>query len=387
MLLSLALLALGLGENLLHRRNLNRIPVRVLVNGTRGKSSVTRLIAGALREAGRRTIAKTTGSEARVILENGDEIPVQRRLGPRITEQKALASLAVKRRADALVVECMAVRPESQMVMQRQLVRATIGVITNVRVDHIEEMGGTLDDTLAALSLSIPEEGTLVTADPRFVGTARRVAVVDPSLIAPETIARFSYPVFAENVSLALQVAAEIGIDGETALRGMVNAAPDIGVLRLFKLETSRFKAIVVAGFAANDLTSTEMVWAEASPRVPVNLPLVLLYNNRKDREYRVKEFLRLPRSLPGLRMVAVSGEHSGKVARLFSGQGFETATFDVGTTSEDMLASLGAKLGGAFLLFGVGNIQGAGRNLVTYCIENGSPYDRRKEGECFRNP
>ena len=387
MLLSLALLALGLGENFFHRRNLNRIPVRVLVNGTRGKSSVTRLIAGAFREAGRRTIAKATGSEARIILENGSEIPVPRRLGPRITEQKALARLAVKRRADALVVECMAVRPESQLVMQRQLVRATIGVITNVRVDHIEEMGGTLDDTRTALSLSIPEEGTLVTADSRFLGSARRVAVVDPSLIAPETIARFSYPVFAENISLALGVAAEIGIDEETALRGMVKAAPDIGVLRLFKLETSRFKAIVIAGFAANDLTSTEMVWAEASPRVPDNLPLVLLYNNRKDREYRIKEFLKLPRSLPDISLVAVAGEHSGKVAKLFSGKGLATKAFDADTTSEALLASLGATLGGAFLLFGVGNIGGAGRNLVTYCIEHGSPYDREKEGECFRNP
>jgi hypothetical protein len=40
------------------------IPVRIHVNGIRGKSSVTRLIAAALREAGIRTVAKTTARRA-----------------------------------------------------------------------------------------------------------------------------------------------------------------------------------------------------------------------------------------------------------------------------------------------------------------------------------
>lgn len=39
-------------EYRIHVGNLDSIPIRVHVNGTRGKSSVTRLIAGALREHG-----------------------------------------------------------------------------------------------------------------------------------------------------------------------------------------------------------------------------------------------------------------------------------------------------------------------------------------------
>ena len=38
------LVALGLLEAVLHRHNLSKIPIRIHVNGTRGKSSVTRLI-------------------------------------------------------------------------------------------------------------------------------------------------------------------------------------------------------------------------------------------------------------------------------------------------------------------------------------------------------
>ena len=37
------------------------------MNGTRGKSSVTRLVAAGLREGGLKTFAKTTGTAPRVI--------------------------------------------------------------------------------------------------------------------------------------------------------------------------------------------------------------------------------------------------------------------------------------------------------------------------------
>ena len=61
-LVALGLIGLGLAEIIIHRRRLGRIPTRIHVSGTRGKSSVTRLVAAALREAGVPTAAKTTGT-------------------------------------------------------------------------------------------------------------------------------------------------------------------------------------------------------------------------------------------------------------------------------------------------------------------------------------
>src|SRR5215510_904106 len=109
------LVTLGaLVEGLLHRRNLARIPIRIHVNGTRGKSSVTRLIAAGLREGGLVTCAKTTGTLARMILPNGREVPIFRPAGANVIEQKRIVAAAAAHGADALVIECMALQPELQ---------------------------------------------------------------------------------------------------------------------------------------------------------------------------------------------------------------------------------------------------------------------------------
>ena len=54
------LLVLGIIEFKVHTNNLSKIPIRIHVNGSRGKSSVVRLIAAGLRSGGLKTIGKTT---------------------------------------------------------------------------------------------------------------------------------------------------------------------------------------------------------------------------------------------------------------------------------------------------------------------------------------
>lgn len=95
-------------EKILHERRLRLIPIRIHVNGTRGKSSVVRLIAGALREAGVRTLAKTTGAKPTLIYPDGHEEMVSRRGPSRIQEQVRFVKKAAKMNVKAIVVECMA---------------------------------------------------------------------------------------------------------------------------------------------------------------------------------------------------------------------------------------------------------------------------------------
>ncbi|MEJ7715126.1 MAG: Mur ligase family protein [Thermoleophilaceae bacterium] len=124
-----------------HQRRLEQLEVRIHVNGIRGKSSVTRLVAGVLREGGLTTVAKTTGSAPRVIGPHGEETPIPRRGAATINEQVDIVERHVTPDVEGLVIECMAVRPLYQEYSQDYMVRSDITIITNVREDHQEEMG------------------------------------------------------------------------------------------------------------------------------------------------------------------------------------------------------------------------------------------------------
>jgi poly-gamma-glutamate synthase PgsB/CapB len=103
-LLATAALLLGgaLWEDFTHRRRLRKIPIRVHVNGTRGKSSVARLIAAGLRAGGRRTCCKTTGTLPRMILPDGTEYPVFRPARANVIEQIRIVEAAVELEAEAI---------------------------------------------------------------------------------------------------------------------------------------------------------------------------------------------------------------------------------------------------------------------------------------------
>ena len=60
-------MVLGIREQMAQKRNVEKIPIRVNINGIRGKSTVTRLITSILTEAGYKTVGKTTGTAARMI--------------------------------------------------------------------------------------------------------------------------------------------------------------------------------------------------------------------------------------------------------------------------------------------------------------------------------
>src|SRR5437764_398066 len=113
-----------------HRRHLRAVPVRIHVAGTRGKSTTTRLIAAGLRAGGRRVLAKTTGSQPRLILPDGSETTWARRGPAAVREQTRLFAKASRLGVDTVVVECMAIRPEFIWASEKHLVQATTAVIT-----------------------------------------------------------------------------------------------------------------------------------------------------------------------------------------------------------------------------------------------------------------
>jgi poly-gamma-glutamate synthase PgsB/CapB len=294
-----ALLAsLGGVEAYVHRRRLSQIPVRVHVNGTRGKSSVTRLIAAGMRAGGLRTCAKTTGTLARMIFPEGDEYPVFRSGRANVIEQVRIVETAVAVGAEGLVIECMALQPAYQWLSESKLVRATIGVITNAREDHLEVMGPTEADVALALCGMVPVNGDLFTAEQRHVEILERacrdrktelhaVTIGEIDGITDEEMAGFKYVEHRENVALALAVCRHLGIARRRAIEGMWSAQPDPGVLTEHQLEFFGRRIVFLNGFAANDPESTERLWNMAIERYPRHQRRLAVFNCRQDRPER----------------------------------------------------------------------------------------------------
>ena len=119
------LLAVLVVERYVTSRARARIPIVVHVNGTRGKSSVTRLIAAGLRAGGVRTWAKVTGTLPRLIDEDGQDVPIVRHSPASISEQRAVVVAASAAGVQALVVECMALKPVYQRVSEDGMLHAS----------------------------------------------------------------------------------------------------------------------------------------------------------------------------------------------------------------------------------------------------------------------
>jgi poly-gamma-glutamate synthase PgsB/CapB len=389
-IISALLVGAGAAERLAHRRNLRRIRARIHVNGTRGKSSVTRLIAAGLREAGLRTCAKTTGTLARFILPDGRELPIYRPAGANVIEQKRIVAVAAAHDAEVLVVECMAVQPELQALSELELIRATHGVITNVRPDHLDVMGPTESDVAHALCSTTPVGGKLFTAESRHLAVFERAAQDRQSelvKVGPEDFAEigadelgaFRYTEHRENVALALRVCADLGVERAVALAGMQKSRPDPGALMEFELDFFGRRIVFVNGFAANDPVSTRQLWDYALERHPEVDTRILLMNCREDRPERS---LQLGTELPAWApadMVLAMGTSTYLFTRAAVSHGLDPSKLDIAELADEdeIFERVVGFTRSSSLVFGMGNIGGQGLGLVRYFANRSHPKER----------
>lgn len=375
------LLISGIVEQRRHFTNLERIPTRVLINGIRGKSSITRLCAGALRGGDLVTVAKTTGTAARFIHPDATEEPVYRKFGiANVVEQIGIVRRAASYNPDALVIECMAVMPALQEINQSKLIRSTIGVLCNVREDHLAEMGPTLDDVARSLCRSMPEGGICVTAEQdRFhilqeEADARdcKLIYADPETVSDEELRGFSWFTFKENVAIALTVAELLGVDRQTALQGMYDAPPDPGVLSVERYRTHDDKRLRFANvFAANDPESTLMNINQLLDLGAIDRPLNVVINCRPD---RVERNGQMGQIIPDLQpeKVFVIGHPAKSAIDAIPSEWRHTAV-DLGGDKrdpEEFMNELLGHLGPESSLVAIGNIHGQGELLLEHLAE-----------------
>jgi len=366
-----------LHETFRHRRSLRRIPVRIHVNGTRGKSSVTRLVAAGLRAGGKRVVAKTTGTLARVILPGTRELPVYRPLGANVREQIRIVRFAAEQEAEILVVECMALQPILQWLSERMFVRATHGIITNARPDHLDVMGPAGEDVAKALAGMMPIGGTCFTAEREHRAILEHaakdrgstlVAIGDEEVeaITDDDMAGFAHFEHRENVAVALAICDALEVPRGDALQGMWEGQPDPGALVFHAIDFFGRELVFVNAFAANDPVSSEQIWDMCVARFPEHRTLAL-FNCRVDRANRSRQ---LGEALPG--WTAPDQVMAVGTGTLFFGRAAARAGWDAsrivnveGSDARDVFERVVELSGDRCVIVGLGNIGGLGLDLV----------------------
>lgn len=311
LLIIITLLTAGYGIWLIsvrkqHDQMITQVKHRIHVNGIRGKSSVTRLIAASLREGNIRTLGKTTGTAARVIIGHRSETVVDRHEAS-IGEQRKimLAYLQSKTKTyDALVFECMAINPLYQKYLEEKIMQSTIGVITNVREDHMDLLGTTLPDIARSLSATIPYDGHLVTAETneeilaifKLECQKRRsqLHAVGNMPVGNHHMARFRHFEYKSNVAIAIKVAQLTGVNRQTAINGMLKASADPGAFKLKQLTRKKTTIHWANLFAINDRESFILTVEALSHKVGSGTKKAVILNNRKDRPERVAQFVNI---------------------------------------------------------------------------------------------
>jgi poly-gamma-glutamate synthase PgsB/CapB len=288
------------------RRNvarLQRIPLRVLITGTRGKSSTVRLIHAALTAGGIPTLGKMTGTASRELDTAGVEHPTNR-----IGQVSILEMLETVHRSftrddfapRAIVLECMAVTPDLIELCTDDIVRPQVSVVTNALWDHLEEQGTTLPEIAVSLSRSMTGAQLAVTAEHReatravlsYEAQLRGCAfdAVSGSQVPSGILARLpgAHP---DNVAVALAVAAYAGIERDVAVQGMESATAE-------PLPAHPATA-VIDGIewwyrdigSVNDTDSLTPALLDARAQMPVDAVTLAILTSRWDRPLRAVQF------------------------------------------------------------------------------------------------
>lgn len=296
-----AVLLLLLGERLSIKKMRAKIPVRIHVHGTRGKSTFVRSITTELRLQGLRVLAKTTGDKPEYILPDGSVSPIHR-IGPaRIQEHIRMLSKAATMEVDAMVVEGMALQPETVWLSER-ILQATHAVITNARPDHAETMGRGREGVLNTLQHMIPRSGKLFTSNEEgvdFLKKQARKQNIDCCVVDA---------IQTEQSSMLTQAVTASVLSDQGWSRYQENL-PITLISDPVKSEISGIPVHLYDFLSANDVVSSQLMLKSCS--FSADFLKVALLSTRADRPLRTCTFVDWIVSEPCFDVVVFMGSHA----------------------------------------------------------------------------
>lgn len=325
-----------------------------------------------------------------ILFPDGEEKEIKRAGPASILEGKKILKAGSRLRVQALVSELMSIHPECSYIESARIFKPHILVITNVRLDHLAQMGSTKENVARCLAASIPEQAKVFVLQEEFFPVFREAAdrlnstlIQVPGKSSVEnfkTGKKFPFFEFDENIRLALAVAGHLGIEREVSLRGINKVNPDFGSLKAWTadLGSPARRFYLVSGFAANDPESTRRVLSYITKKIHEGRREIIgLLNLRQDRGDRTVQWLRALEEnfFPEFQKLIFIGDHAPALKRKLQKSGRELLVFKERAPRE-VMEKISRAVKGEAVLVGMGNMGGIGKKLVEYWEMTGEPYD-----------
>ncbi|MFA6127844.1 MAG: poly-gamma-glutamate synthase PgsB [Bacteroidales bacterium] len=373
--LCITFLILLVAESIIYNRRISRIPIRISVSGTRGKTSVVRTLASICRSHGMRVLAKTTGSEAIFILPNGTSEKISRKGLTTILEQKRLISKALKLDVQCIITEIMSIHPDNHKTETQKLIKPGITLLTNFRADHTDVVGSSAEEISRLFIHDIYPGSTVILPETEVnkfiikgIGEKKAKLITAPmgtcqELDLPVSVFQEHIPA---NLDLVMAAAQYLGIPKETIRTGILNTQLDIGQLEIFRLHENNRKIWFINAFAANDPVSTSQIISKTGEILAAEMTgttkLAGILSLRSDRGERSRQWLDYLRSDGNdlFTRIYVSGTHSPIFARKLNNVE-QLRTHDPKKITRQIIESTQ----GDILVFGIANIHGLGKQLI----------------------
>jgi len=388
--IAIACLAFLLVEAALLRRAARGIPRRILVTGTRGKSSLVRALIAGIRTVEPAVWGKITGDVPAILRPDGTTRVLKRRGPAHLREQARFLSHCRRNDAGCVVVESMAISPEA-MKAEMRLIRPTLVIITNVRDDHRETLGADPDRQRAAYLESLPERCRWLTRDEDLIAFAARSSHWPEHEPEPEPVSGNGAPdadkgragintetsIVSETLATALAALDLLGWSTGPSRRALADAAAEV-VKPPAMVTLGGREMILLDAFSANDAVSLDRLWSEWRRDSGDISGWSVLLNTRADRPLRTGQFCRWITGRRDIDEVYVAGSHSSAAARLLRRHGLRINRLpargvSVSSTSGPAGSPTGSGLmGSGRVLVGIGNAGGLGLELRTAASAGG---------------
>ncbi len=338
------------------QRSRARVGVRVLVAGTRGKSTTTRLIRTGLSAAGLRTVGRVSGTVPKYLATDGTESVWPRFGRPAIGEIESVVHRAARQGADAIAVENMAINSRLSHAVIAGILRPHVVVITNLRPDHLEEQAEQLETEYGRMAALLPPKGSVLvsttstaTVELRELASRKGVTLG----VAPPAESQIQ-----ELKELAITACAALVPARAEAARHAIMAEPVDGAsFRPFPLSVADRSFSFLDAFACNDTESLGMLLDEAG----VDDADVVVLNARADRPLRTGQFLGFLKERSPSAHIFLVGAHLPR--RLIARYGLSIEPLSARGAGA-VLAAVAASVPQDGMAWGVGNEHGLGAGL-----------------------